>query len=72
MRMALDSPALPGVADVDIVTASGEIHTGCSAQGDVVVPGHIEFERIRSVGPVVATLVVQERKKAGSRVVAAP
>jgi hypothetical protein len=37
-----------------------------------VVPGHIEFERIRSVGPVVATLVVQERKKAGSRVVAAP
>ena len=40
------------VADVDIVTACGEIYTGLKAQGDVAAAGCVVKERLNTSGRV--------------------
>ena len=55
MRMVLDSPATPGVADIDIVVSGGEITAGGNAEGDIIRAGGITRERVVALRRVVAT-----------------
>ena len=60
------------VADIDIVTASGESATGARAQPDVVATGFITKEGIKTAGRVVtAACVAKECLQAIGRVVVA-
>jgi hypothetical protein len=75
------------IADVNIVTAGGEILTGLKAQRDVAAPGcaakgiktggcvvvsaTIVYERLNTVGRVAVSVVVLQRRVTGGCVVLA-
>ena len=79
MRMVLLSPATSveinagvDVADVDIVTAGGEVTASIKTNRGVVVAGGVAIERLQAVGRVIdAGGVVKERLKTVGRVAGA-
>ena len=72
MRMVLDFASHTKVADIDIVIASGEIHTGFKAQCDVAAAGSVAIERLNTIGRVVAAgCVAKERLVTVGRVAVA-
>ena len=59
-------------AEIDIVTARGEIATGVITQGDISATARVDEQRVKTVGGVVvASRVVCERIVTGGSVVVA-
>ena len=51
MRILSDSPPYPSVADIDIVTSSGQIGTRCSPKAILLLPVVLLIERKETDAP---------------------
>ena len=60
-----------GIANVDIVIASGDVDAGVTAHADVSLAGRVVQKRLRADGCVVVAVVIFKRSKTNTHTAAA-